>query len=330
MTTNRKIIWITWENHRRSVELAKALGVKLYKITYDGNKFIRSFILTLKSIAILVKTRPEIVIVQNPSVQLAYIACILKKILDYEVIVDRHSNFDFSDTETGIFNYLSNYSIRKAKLTIVTNQFLKDLVERKGGRGFILQDKLPTLNLNQCVALKGKINIVFVCTYSPDEPVSEVIEAGRHLSDDICIYITGNHKKLSKQVIENAPRNIVFTGYLAEEDYQSLLYSADILLVLTTREHTLLCGAYEGLSLFKPLIISNKDALKNYFYKGVVLTENDSLSIKNAILTAINKYNVLKKEIEELRDELQQNWENKFKNLKSLINNFQDKKYLYE
>jgi len=132
--------------------------------------------------------------------------------------------------------------------------------------------------------------------------------------------VTGNHKNGNKRLIETAPSNIVFSGYLNEKDYQSLLYSADILMALTTQDYTLLCGAYEGVSLFKPLIISNHKDLTHYFYKGVVITNNDAQSIAQSVSTAIKSYDVLKKEMTELHAELKYNWKLRFAQLLSAIN----------
>jgi hypothetical protein len=321
-----KTIWITWETQRRTEELSKALGIKLYKIIYDGNYIIRYLLLSIKTIVLLIKIRPNKVIVQNPSIVLTTVICFLEKLFRYKIIVDRHTNFKFSsldhpDIKLRIFHFLSKYTIRKADLTIITNESLRKIVNERGGNGFVLQDKIPELKLKEKIPLRGKNNLVFIASFSGDEPIEEVMKAARLLNPDIFIYITGNYKKVKKEFIENAPTNIVFTGFLNEKDYQSLLYCADVLIALTTQEHTLLCGAYEGVSLLKPLIISNKNDLRNYFYKGVVATNNNSNSISKSIITALENYDLLKKDIIELYSELKSDWELRFDNLLIAISN---------
>jgi len=255
---------------------------------------------------------------------LATVACLLRPVLGYKLVVDRHTNFKFhtmhlQSTKYRLFQTLSKYTVRAADLTIVTNEFLKQAVERWGGRGFVLPDKLPSLPLAERSDLAGAKNIVFVCTYSDDEPVGEVIEAARLIDTSVIVHITGDDRKWKGRVSDNVPPNVIFTGFLSETDYQSLLFSCDAVMVLTLQDHTLLCGAYEAVSLGKPLILSNQSALRDYFYKGVAFTENDAKSIVGAIQTAIGSRSALEDEIRELAVELRDSWQLQFAELQRLI-----------
>jgi len=258
---------------------------------------------------------------------LAALACLLRKPFGFRLIVDRHSNFKFDTMKRWslkykIFHFLSRYTVRKADLTIVTNEFLKGVVESWGGRGFVLPDKLPTLPLAEKTDLKGKNNVVFVCSYSKDEPSLAAIEAARLLGDSIFVYMTGNSAKLGHEILENAPANVIFTGFLEEKDYQSLLFSSDAVMVLTTQDHTLVCGAYEAVSLGKPLILSDTKALKEYFHQGVVYTKNTPAEIAHAMQQAIEDNAVLRDKIAGLAGQLRESWELKFDLLKESIDSF--------
>lgn len=321
------MIWITWEKQRRSVELSGALGIKLLELSYYGNKFLKPLIPSLKTIYILYRFRPQIVFVQNPSNVLAALVCLLRRLFNFMVIVDRHSNFIFSESDARHYskwsilfaNFMSNYSIRNANLTIVTNKYIKNIIENIGGRGFVLQDKLPELTFGREKKLKGKYNIVFVCTFSPDEPVTEVIKAGKYIDENIYIYITGNNQKYNDLPQTSIPKNVIFTGFLPEEDYQTLLCSSDILLALTIRDHTLLCAAYESVALCKPCILSRKKDLNEYFYKGSIVTDNYAYDIADAINNTLRTYDILLKEIKELRQEILRKWPIQFNELKSIL-----------
>ncbi len=327
MFNNSNAIWITWENQRRSVELSKALGVNYYGI-YHGNRLLKFYYSSLRTIKLIIHLRPKWVFVQNPSNVLAALACFLSKLLNFKVIVDRHSNFIFTESDArkysklSIFvsNCLSKYSIKNAKLTIVTNNYIKDLVKSMGGKPFILQDKLPQFNVGKSINLKGGFNVIFPCTFSPDEPVNEVVEAGKYVDKYIYIYITGSYQKYKNFDQINIPQNVIFTGFLPEEDYQSLLLSGDVVLALTERPHTLLCCAYEGVALHKPLILSEQDDLIKYFYKGSVITKNNSKDIAKAIDMTIQKYDILRKQVKELRQEIENQWSIRFNKLKEILN----------
>jgi glycosyltransferase involved in cell wall biosynthesis len=314
-----RALWISWERHRRSRELARALDVPLAEVVSDGPRLWRSLSCAARTVGVLLRHRPKVLFVQNPSVQLAYLTGLLKPLLDYTLVVDRHSNFDFENTERGFFNYLSNDSIRRADLTIVTNDTIADLVEGKGGRALVLQDLLPTLRPGPRALPEATASIVYICSFLPDEPVEALLGAARRLGDGYRIYVTGKVSKQNRDRVRSAPPNVTFTGFLAEEDYASLLGAADLVVVLTTRVNTLLCGAYEGVSLGKPLILSNQVVLREYFTQGVVLTENTPESIEAAIRTAALERDRLAAEMANLIPALRADWATRFDRLQKRL-----------
>ena len=320
MNYNKNAIWITWENQRRSVELAKHIGAKYFELSSSASSGHRVMCLILKTIKLLLHEKPTMVFVQNPSNILAAFICFCKNFSTLKVVVDRHSNFIFDQldavnySKVGVLigNFLSSYSLARADLTIVTNEYIKNIVIKSGGRPFVLPDKIPDLSDGERVKHSGKYNILFPCTFSPDEPVEEVIKAAKMLPEDIMIYITGNDKKYNRKSLSSVPVNIVFTGFISEEKYQSYIKSCTIVLALTTREHTLLCCAYESVSVGIPMVLSDKEDLYNYFYKGIILTDNSSVSIAHSIKKALSELPKLSKQIMELRKELMTTWDKRF------------------
>ncbi len=315
-------IWITWERQRRSIELSRALKVKFYELRDISVRFLRYPYLSIKTLGILLKEMPKYVFAQNPSMILAALLCLLKKIFGFKLIVDRHSNFKFDKDPKAfkwrIFNSISNFTIKHADLTIVTNNYLRSLVDELGGRGFVLQDKLPELNMGRKISLQGKKNIVFISSFSDDEPLNQVIEAFSLLGKDWFLYITGRPKK-AKNNYANMNPNIVLTGYLSDEDYQSLLISCDVVLVLTKQEHTLTCGAYECVYLRRPFVASSTGAIKEYFSKGVVYCDPDARSIAQAADDLFRNRHTLEKETTILRDELACDWKQRFDDLCKIV-----------
>ena len=316
-------IWITWERQRRSLVLAEQFSAKYFVYDYLFSNFMfRYIVLSLITLRLLIKEKPKYVFCQNPSLILAFLLCLIKVIFGYVLIVDRHSNFRFGKQNKIVdivFNLISNYTIKKADLTIVTNNYLCNLVCQKGGRGAVLEDKLPDLTLGISTEMKGDVNVVLVSSFSRDEPLDEVINSFEGL-EGYHLYVTGNYKKHAKylKLVNNLPNNITFTGYLSELEYQSLLKSSDIIIVLTTHEHTLTCGAYEGVALGKPLILSDTEAIRNYFRKGVVYTKSDRNDIRENLINCVKNIEKLKNDIIVLRVELDADWKYKFMELKKL------------
>lgn len=324
----KKAIWVTWEKQRRSIELASVLGVEIHILTDNDRlpRFARYIFLSIRTMLLLICLKPQIVFAQNPSMILAFLLCISKDIFEFRLIIDRHSNFKFHTTtkknlKWKIFHFLSKFTVKHAHLTVVTNQFLLETINSWGGTGYILQDKLPTMNLGEPIILNGEINIVYICSYSDDEPIEEVIESARTIPFNWTIYITGKIKTHRLPARHSIPNNIILTNYLSEKQYQDLLVSADLLLILTKQEHTLTCGAYEAISLLKPFIISDTKALREYFFSGAVYcdTSHSPESISGSIIKGIRNKKQLSLEIQELKNSIEKQWPIRLNQLVNLI-----------
>ncbi|MBK1885946.1 glycosyltransferase [Marinobacter sp. DY40_1A1] len=332
METLGSRIWISWENHRRSRELADAFNAELIIHTNKHRRWLRYPTLSFKTARLVLTRKPKLIFCQNPSIVLTTLLVILKKITGFKLVVDRHSNFKLNTTESKhlkwkIFHLLSNFTIKNSDLTIVTNEFLKKLCESVGSQAVILQDKLPVMNYmknrNTQFNFDDKVHkIMVVATFDDDEPIDEIVEAGINLSSLYRIYITGNYlKKLSEVDRDQLKKQgVILTGYIAESEYQSLMHCSDAIVVLTKEEFILNCGAYEALALKKPFVVSNTETLRQYFRKGCIYTEISSTSIKDSIEEVIRRKAELTEEIETFIPELIKDWNNRFKEIQEIVN----------
>lgn len=137
----------------------------------------------------------------------------------------------------------------------------------------------------------------------------QVFEAISKLGEAAMLLVTGKYTRLDESLRQQLSDNIVFTGYLSDEDYWSHLASADAVIDLTTMDHCMVCGAYEAVSVARPLVLTRNDACVNYFTKGVVYTENTVNDIGRALTEMINNHAEYVKQIRELRDELPGRWQ---------------------
>jgi len=254
---------------------------------------------------------------------LAILACLYNKITGTPVVVDRHTTFLLdreypNDFQMIIYKLLHRLTIRWANMTIVTNDFLANIVSELHGKPFVLPDPLPEISYTGGNKLKGNVNIFMISSFGIDEPISEVLHAMKEFKDDVVLYISGNNKKLDRKIKESAPENIVFTGFLNDQDFINMLFSAEVIMVLTTAEACMLCGCYEAVAAEKPLITSNKQALKDYF-TGAVFVENDQIGISNGIKLVLSDLNKYKDNILTLKDKLQNKWMYQFKVLENEI-----------
>ncbi|MBN2183811.1 MAG: hypothetical protein JW746_00635 [Candidatus Krumholzibacteriota bacterium] len=313
-----KCIWISWHYHRRSDYLAREFGCAYYHFGTSAKSRSSRYAKSIgKTIAIIRKTRPKVLFVQNPSILLVTLAVILKPFFRYILINDLHTPYiRLPNIISKIFWALQRFCIRSSDITIVTNEsFRKQL---KMGRIMVLPDAMPEFDIEEEVKLEEGINILYVCTFAEDEPFGSVFKAAKLLPEGINIFVTGSYNKTGLDT-SSVPDNIHLTGYLPDREYLSLLNSVDIVMVLTEQEGCIVCGGYEGVSLLKPLILSNTGTLREYFSKGAVYTRHDPRSIADGITKAISGIGKLKDELGPFKSYLRIEWQKDFDRIAARI-----------
>ncbi|MBW2991794.1 glycosyltransferase [Candidatus Woesearchaeota archaeon] len=321
-------VWIAWEKDAsiRSAVLAKELNAKFYPIVWNKIPFLRNFIVIPRTIRAIAREKPKILFVQNPSVVLSSLAAFMKNFFDYFLVMDLHTIYYKPNIFSSLFfNKLNSYCLNKSDIIIVTNNDYKNRIEKKTNKEItILPDKIPELPSTKNMRLKGKKNIVCICSFSRsgDEPYLEIIRAAKSLNRDIFIYMTGNYKN-AKVNLKNLPKNFRLTGFLDIEDYRNLIHSADIVLVLTKCDDCLVCGGYEAVAAEKPLVLSDKKVLREYFSKGTVFTANNSEQIVRAVYDALNNKEKLASDIKTLKKIRNKEWQQKWKNISNNLENVQ-------
>nr|WP_282562652.1 glycosyltransferase [Marinobacter panjinensis] len=252
----------------------------------------------------------------------------MKLIFRFPLIVDRHTNFRLGkgiSLNPAIWFVIlcSEFSLKVADLTIVTNEFLKNVVEKKGGRAIVLHDKIPELKQDaQSLELPGKVNILFVCTFSPDEPYLEVIKAAEQLPNDYCVLITGNYEKAgldpSSDFIAN---NVRLLGFVSSNAYDAYVQYCDMMMVLTTSEWVLVCGGYEAMAAGKPLITSDTMTLKAFYGQSAEYTSANSKSIAQAAMKVANNPDIYKHLIAQECLEKTKLWRKQWSELDTFLEN---------
>ena len=183
----------------------------------------------------------------------------------------------------------------------------------------MLPDKLPDFSRHEKQNLPAKYNFMFVSSFGRDEPIDEVLKSVEQIEEkDTAIYISGNFKKLPRDIYENAPDKINFTGFLSEPEYVDMLHSVDGVIVLTTSDFTMLCGCYEAVSAEKALITSKKDVLVDYF-NGALFVENTAEDIARGINSVINDMKSHTDIIIDLKKEITKSWAESGSRLMELI-----------
>lgn len=307
-TIHKNAIWITWENQVRNKTLSKEINAELHQLESKKNRIVRYIHLSLLTFNLIRKTSANVVVVQNPSIILALVSNIYCRVFRKKLAVDAHNGGLFPlDGKYWVLNRLAELIVRITPLTIVSNGELKKYVQSKKGKAVVIPDPLPELTPVPQQDVDWPYKAVFVCTWASDEPYEEVISAASKLPEGISLYITGNHKGRAN-IDKTSNPNVVLTGYISDAEYVQLLASADVTIDLTTRDNCLVCGAYESVSLEKPMILSNKKALRSYFYKGALYAENYADDIANKIVESKKLNAELREEVKDLKEEKENEW----------------------
>lgn len=319
----KKRVFLVWaKTARRSTTLAKLLDSKLILLTIDRKglliRLFQYLLLAIRTFFILMKENPDLIICQCPPIQILFPIYCYSKVRKAIFIVDAHTGaFIGKGLHYPIYVRILRFFLRRAHLTIIPNQDLVDYLLPWKISYFILEDGLPNLEVKPVTEKLEKM-VVLVSGGGSDEPIGEVIKAAR-LVPEMRIFITGAAQpKKEEKLIQNLA-NLTFTGFLPESEYLNLLRQAEIIMVLTTRLNTILCGAYEALSLEKPLILSNTKTLHRHFPKGVIPVENTAEGIAQGIKQAFSVLPQLQTEILQLKSEKTKQWSEKIRQLKERL-----------
>ena len=301
-------IWITWHYSARSRNLAKYLNLQIFEIFIVKNAFLRHFISSWWTIWILFRKRPNVIFIQLSFLLL--LICALYKIFRFgkvKIVADCHTKALRRKAKgpiNKIFWTLKRFSFSKVNLSVVSNAGMISDIEKLHSNYILLPDKIPEIDFEENVN-KKRTYCVYVSSFAVDEPVDEIFEVAKLLQKNLDFYWTG---KVDESKIKNKsiPDSLKLTGYLDFDDYYNLIGNADCILALTTEHDCLQSGAYEALSVEVPMVISDSEALRDYFKSSAVYTKHNPEDITGNILHAIeNKEKLIleEKKLKELRND---------------------------
>ena len=320
------LVWDSPKGGPRGKVLAKELGISSFHYVYstrmpprrnDWSALPRYAYQAAETLRLLIAKHPKLVFVQSPPSLAVLVVSLYCLLTGSRYIVDAHSAALLSPYWTRP-RWLHSYLTRKALATMVTNEHFQQMIMDLGGRGLVLRDVPTTYSRAATYPLQGDFNVVVVNSFAPDEPIDEVIAAAALLPE--CeFYITGPKHRAKPETIAKTPRNVHYTDYLPNDDYYALLDSAQAVMCLTTRNHTMQRGACEALALGTPIITSDWPLLRSYVHQGTVHVDNTAGGIRQGLLEMKEHYGRYQKGIKELQIQQQQEWRIKVHSLSELI-----------
>ncbi|RME45918.1 MAG: glycosyltransferase family 1 protein [Caldilineae bacterium] len=318
------LVWGVPHGSHRSQLMAYLLGMEVVHVASIARKgwgyaLLKYPLQMVKTVGVLAKFRPRIVFVQNPPIFAVLVVYLWGWVTGTRFIIDSHTDALLASWWRWTLP-LHRFLSRRAIVTLVTNEYLRQIVAGWGAPAFILADPPATFPHRRPPPPDGAdFRVVVVSTASYDEPIGEVLQAAARLPS-VRFYITGNYRAPEhRSLVEAAPSNVRFTGYLADADYYGLLESAHAVMCLTTEDHTIQSGASEALWLGRPIITSDWPVLRAYFCRGTVHVNNNAESICHAIGAVQRNHATFEADIRALQADRRREWHRRASQLVSLI-----------
>jgi len=322
-----KILFLSWSSyHRRSELLAQHFGAKIFYVSYGKRGKLLDILLkypiqSLQTWSILKKENPLVIFVQNPPIFCALVAYLYGKLFGSEYIIDSHTGA-FLDLKWRGFLGLHRWLSRRALTTIVHNNSQEEFMKAWKCPYCVIGYTPGNYPEGEPFPFQRQFNIAVISTYGDDEPLELIFEAARCVPD-VDFYITGDDRQITPSLRKNKPENCYLTGYLSYSLYIGLLRHADSIMDLTTRDHTLLMGGFEAVSLGTPLITSDWPVLKEYFSLGTVHTSNTVEGLCESVHYVKSNHASLKQGMLRAQEMLQNEWEQKYNELYSVIHHYE-------
>jgi glycosyltransferase involved in cell wall biosynthesis len=268
---------------------------------------LRYLLQALKTIRVLWRERPAVTFVQNPPIFPALLVYLYAWLTGTAYVIDSHSGALLAPWWRWTLP-LHAFLSRRARTTLVTNEYLAAMVRRWGAEAYVLAD-IPAVFLpGTPFPVTGAFNVAVINSFSPDEPVGELLSAAAALPD-VAFYITGDPIRAKESYLTQHSPNVHFTGFLPDEAYIGLLRTVQAVVVLTTDNHTMQRGACEALWLGQPILISDWPLLRSYFHKGAVYVANTRDGITEGLRYLRTVLPRLKAEMAQLQQERRATWE---------------------
>ncbi len=318
-----KITFIAWIHfHRRTELLAQHLGASLHFIQYGQLENLiqapfRYVAQAAKSWLILKKEQPAIILVQNPPLFCALVAYCYARRYGAQYAIDSHTGA-FVGRRWRWLLWLHRLLSQRALITIVHNKSQAKIVEKWACPYLVLAFTPGNYSCADPLYLSSRFKVAVISSFRADERPEIVFEAASCLPE-VDFYFSGSSEHLTRNILAQKPENCHLMGYLPYRQYVGLLQGVDAIMVLTTRNHTLLMGGFEAVSIGKPLITSNWPVLKDYFSSGAVHIPYTKEGIYRGVCQVQANYDALRQGMATLRTLLGQEWQQNLQELKEIL-----------
>jgi glycosyltransferase involved in cell wall biosynthesis len=283
-----RVAYVSWaESCSRSDHTARELGGTSHMIyarrfgSRPATVLFKYAVQWMATALLLRREQPDVVFVMTPPLVASLPAFWYCRGGRGRVVLDAHTAA-FLHPRWRRLQWLQRLLCRRAATTLVHNDHVAGIVGRAGGHATLVPDVPVTFPVIEPFSRPAGFVVAAVCSFNDDEPLPAILEAAREVPD-VHIFMTGDPRHLDATLAARLPENVRLTGFLSTRAYGGLLAAADVVLALTTRDHTMLRAAYEAIYQGTPVIVSDWPVLRTAFPEGAAHVDNSSGQIAAAI-----------------------------------------------
>jgi glycosyltransferase involved in cell wall biosynthesis len=290
----------------RPAELAHALGADVLCLFPPGRarrpsaplRYLQCAVQTGRYVR---RHRPRAIVITNPPVIAGLITYAWGKSVGATLVLDSHpGGFGAQgDRVAARLQVLHRWLVRRSAFSLVAAPQWADVLRSWGGASEVVHEA-PSDVSPTGPARRGRLRILFVGRFAPDEPVDLVVAAaGQVPTCDVAI--TGDPDRCPEALRLGAPANVRFVGFLEADDYRAAVDEADVVVCLTTEPGSVMRAAYEAVYARRPLIVSGWPIARELFPFALPV-EHQTAALSQAFRDADARYGELAAQTEAARE----------------------------
>ena len=273
---------------------------------------LRYAYLALRTLSLLGKERPKVVLAQNPPIFLPLLLVLVKRLNGFTLIVDHHAIWSMKTIRAPLLSQgiavLERFVAEKADSNMSpNNSWTKELRARGATDAFTYHDFIPqsargeneTKDWAPFPLPPHRFLVVAAHGGHPQELLKEEVAAISGL-DGYLLVITGKREKLAHRISRlNPPSNVIYPGYLDDARYDALKGNADVALSLSTELNTVPHAIHEYLAYGIPTIVLKDSLLRSLFDGAIVEIENADPGTVRQALTRVTQDSAFRNKLRE-------------------------------
>ncbi len=327
-TDRSQLLLVAWAPFSPTlVEVGSLVGGRVVFLNVLFGKKIaaplRYAFLALRTLSLLRRERPEVVLAQNPPIFLPLLLVLVKRFNRFKLVVDHHAVWSMKTIRAPLLSQgiaaLERFVAKEADANMSpNNSWTRELRTRGATDAFTYHDFIP-----KSTRMTGRAEewasyplpphrflVIAAHGGHPQELLEGEVKAIEGL-DDYLLVITGKREKLGHRIAKlKPPRNVIYPGYLDDAHYEALKRNADVALSLSTELNTVPHAIHEFLALGIPTIVLKDPLLRSLFDGAIVEIDDVNPETVRDELRRVTEDSAFRKK---LRENLDLNYERRFK-----------------